>query len=71
MVHILSNYPDVLLPSEVQDILRIGRNKVYDLLRSGEIKSLRIGNKFIIPKMNLIDFLNAKPKEIVTKDLGA
>ncbi len=38
-------------------MLKIGKNKVYELLKSGEIKSIRIGNKYIIPKKSVIDFV--------------
>ncbi len=41
-------------------MLNIGRNKVYELLKSGEIKSIRIGNKYIIPKKSVIDFVTNK-----------
>ena len=52
-----SNYPDVVTPKEIQDMLRIGRNAVYELLKSGEIKSLRIGKKYIVPKSSVIKYL--------------
>lgn len=52
-----SDYPDIVTPKEIQDMLRIGRNTVYELLRSGEIKSLRVGKKYIIPKSSVIKYL--------------
>lgn len=54
----LENYRDVLTPRELKDILRIGFNKVYDLLKNGDIKSLKIGNKIIIPKTAVIEYLS-------------
>lgn len=53
----LENYRDVLTPRELKDILRIGFNKVYDLLKNGDIKSLKIGNKIIIPKTAVLKYL--------------
>ena len=53
----LSEYKDVLLPEDLQKILHIGRNTVYKYLADGEIKSIRIGNQYRIPKQYLIDFL--------------
>ena len=53
----LSEYDDVLRPEDIQQILRIGRNTVYRYLADGEIKSIRIGNQYRIPKQYLIDFL--------------
>ena len=53
-------YPDVVGIREVQKMLKIGRNKVYELLRKNEIKSIRIGNKYIIPKQSVIEFVENK-----------
>ncbi len=53
-------YADILRIKDVQKMLNIGRNKVYELLKSGEIKSIRIGNKYIIPKKSVIDFVTNK-----------
>ena len=53
----LKNYPDVLTPDDVIKILNIGRNKVYELLKNGTIKSIRIGRKHRIPKKILIEYL--------------
>ena len=54
----LKDYHDVLTVKELKEILRIGFNKVYDLLRNGDIKSLRVGNKIIIPKTAVIEYLS-------------
>ena len=40
----LTNYNDVLTVKELKDILRIGFNKTYELLKKGDIKSLRVGH---------------------------
>lgn len=53
----LEEYPDVLTPSDVIEILKIGRNKVYELLNSGTIRSIRIGRKHRSPKKILIEYL--------------
>ena len=53
----LDNYPDVLTPNDIMQILSIGRNKVYELLNDGTLKSIRIGRKHRIPKKILIEFL--------------
>lgn len=52
------SYPDVLEVEEVQKMLRIGRNAIYKLLKKGDIKSLRVGKKYIIPKTSVINFLS-------------
>ena len=51
------NYPDIVTPDDIQKMLRIGRNSVYDLLKQGKIKSLRVGKKYLIPKTSVINFL--------------
>lgn len=49
-------YPDILTVSDIQRALGIGRNTVYKLLKSKQIKSIRIGNKYKIPKRCLIAY---------------
>lgn len=53
----LDDYGDILKPEDIQKILCIGRNTVYKYLAEGEIKSIRIANKYRIPKKYLIDFI--------------
>lgn len=52
----LENYSDVLTVQDLMSILHIGRNKAYELLRTNEISSIKIGKKYIVPKYLLIDF---------------
>ena len=54
------SYDDIPLVMTVEDlmpILLIGRNTAYELVRSGEIKSIRIGRQIRIPRDALIEFL--------------
>ena len=51
-------YPDIITIQELCEMLHIGRDKAYVLLRTGLIKSVRIGRKFIIPKKSVIEFLH-------------
>lgn len=53
------SYKDVLTVEDLCSALSLGKNKVYELLKSGAIKSIRIGNKYIIPKLYLIDFISS------------
>ena len=50
--------PDVLTPKEVQAFLRLGRNATYAALQSGRIRSVRHGQKFLIPKGAVREFLD-------------
>lgn len=52
-----TEYPDVVTPDDLQTMLKIGRNSVYNLLKNNLIQSIRVGKKYIIPKVNVIDFL--------------
>lgn len=52
-----SEYNDVLLPQDLQKILQTGRNTVYNYLKKGKIRSLKIGGAYKIPKLYLLEFL--------------
>lgn len=56
-INILEAYSDVLTFKEFQQVMKFGRNKCYELLNNGTIKSLKIGRDFRIPKVNVIKFL--------------
>ena len=55
----LENYKDVLNIEDVMEILTIGRSSAYNLVKQGELKTLRIGRQIRIPKPYMIDFLLA------------
>lgn len=56
---LFSEYPDVVTAEEVMSMLRLGKTTVYQLLKDGSIKSLRYGNRYIVPKKCVIDYLSA------------
>ena len=54
------SFDDLPLTLRVEDlmpILGIGRNTAYELVRSGQIRSIRIGKQLRIPKQTLIEYL--------------
>lgn len=51
------NYPDVVSVKELMEMLHIGRNKAYELLQSNAIHHVKVGCRYIIPKINVIAFL--------------
>ncbi len=56
------NYPPVLTPKHVQEILGWRKDQVYNLFRSKKFPSERIGSKYIIPKARFLDWLGeSKP----------
>lgn len=50
------NYSDVVGVKELCNMLSIGKNTAYDLLKKKTIASLRIGRTIKIPKEYVIDF---------------
>ena len=56
-MRMFNSYPDVLSVKQLCEILDIGKNTAYRLLQSGEIKSIKIGKVYKIPKKYLKEFL--------------
>ncbi len=55
------SFDDLPLTLRVEDlmpILGIGRNTAYELVRCGQIRSIRIGRKIRIPKLEVLAFLD-------------
>lgn len=49
--------PLTLRVEELMSILGIGRNTAYELIRSGQIRSIRVGRQLRVPKDAVLDFL--------------
>ena len=49
--------PDIITPRDLIGFLPIGRNSVYEALRTQAIKSIRIGQRLLITKAALREFL--------------
>lgn len=54
---LLQELPPILKVENLTSILSIGRNTAYELVRSGQIRSIRIGTNYRIPKDALIEFI--------------
>ena len=50
--------PLTLRVEELMPILGVGRNSAYELVRSGQIRSIRIGRQLRVPKDAVLNFLN-------------
>lgn len=48
------------LREDLMPILGIGRNTAYELVRSGKIRSIRIGRQLRIPKDALVAYLSGR-----------
>ena len=51
------NLPLVLQIKDLMTLLSIGRNTAYELVRSGQIPSIRIGRTYRIPRDALLKYL--------------
>ena len=49
--------PMTLRVEDLMPLLGIGRNTAYELIRSGRIRSVRIGRQIRIPRDALLEFL--------------
>ena len=54
----IEQLPLVLRVEDLMPILGIGRNSAYERVRSGQIRSLRIGNQIRIPREAVAEFLS-------------
>lgn len=54
----LNSLPVVLSVPELAEVLHIGRNAAYELVKSGQIRCVRIGRNIRIPQSALLDYLN-------------
>jgi putative molybdopterin biosynthesis protein len=59
----LEYMPDPLTPQEVADVLRVGRSTVFELIKRGEIRHLRVGKsqraRILIYKADLEAWIEA------------
>ena len=58
----LEHQDDFLTVDELCELLKIGHNADYRLLNSGEIKALRNGRVWRIPKEGVIVYIKHKTK---------
>lgn len=53
----ISEMPLTLRVEDLMPILNIGRNTAYDLVKSGKIRSIKVGRQLRIPRDAVEDFL--------------
>lgn len=58
----LEQYNDILTIEELCGILMIGRNRAYELLKTGQISGFQLGRNWKIPKIALEDYLKKRAK---------
>lgn len=57
MINIFEDYSDVLNVDEVASALNISKGSLYKLLQNKEMKSVKIGRVYKVPKIYLIQYL--------------
>ena len=55
-------YDEIMTVEDLMEFLAIGRTTAYGLLRSGKIKSFKIGHIYKIPKENLLHYVSFMQK---------
>lgn len=59
---IYNNFESMPLVIEVRDVsdtLKIGRNKTYELLATGKLSAIKVGNHYKILRDSFIEFLKS------------
>ena len=49
--------PDIMTLKECQNYLKIGKNTMLKLIHNGDISAFRIGNRWKIPKISVMEFI--------------
>jgi len=55
--------------AEAAKILRIGKNKAYDLVKKGKLSGIKMGSKIIVPKICLVRFLTDTKNFLMSSQL--
>ena len=56
----LDDLPLVLRVEDLMPVLGIGRNTAYELVRCGQIRSIRIGHQLRVPRDAVAEFIGGK-----------
>lgn len=55
----IQDLPLALTVKEASNVLRVGTAATYNLIRSGQLRALRIGNSIRVPRHALEDYLRS------------
>lgn len=53
----LNQYEDIITVEELCEILKTGKNRVYELLQTNQIRAFRLGRNWKIPKISVEHYL--------------
>ena len=65
---LFTQYPDILSINDLRSALGIGRTKAYELVSSGELPSIRVGNAIRISKTSLLDYVKGSGYNVDNAD---
>ena len=51
------NIPEIMTLRECQELLKIGKDTMLELIHSGELSAFRNGNRWKIPKEMVVEFI--------------
>ena len=51
------NIPEIMTFKECQQLLKIGKNTLLDLIHNGELDAFKIGNRWKITKEAVVEFV--------------
>jgi excisionase family DNA binding protein len=55
-----NDYNDVVTVGELAKMIKVGRNTAYELVRSGAVKSIKVGRQIRVTKQSIIDLACAE-----------
>ena len=55
--HSVEDLPLLITVPELAQVLRVGKNKAYELVNSGAIKGIKIGTQIKVPKRSVEEFV--------------
>ena len=58
----LDELPLVLRVEDLMPVLDIGRNTAYELIRCGQIRSIKVGRQIRVPKEAVAEFLTGRSR---------
>lgn len=56
----IEELPAILTVKDLAKVLMVGINTTYRLLRSGEIRSIKVGRQYRIPRASILSYLECK-----------
>lgn len=60
---LFTEYDDIVDISEIQKMLGIGKKAALDFVKLPQIHGIKIGNKYRVPKIRVVEYLMSKQKE--------